>query len=768
MVKVIDAQGRPLAGVQVTFSNSGIGVTGASSSVLTDSLGNAVTTVAAPTTQTVIVNVTAGTLTTTFTVNVGTTGGGGGGGGGGLGGLFIVSGQGSVITEQQSTAVTGIPMVVQLNDATGNPSQGANIVFTFQSGSGTLLDNFGGNVGVTGTLTRSTTTCTSLSPTPCFPGQASVDFLSSTVPTFPPAFSQASITATAPDATTVTFFITTVPFNALFQAQIEIHQPARGSTIVAQAGQTVKGAIQAVVASGVAVPIPNVGLVIQNAFDPTKPAPATCAGGIPLGDAGGFITCDLVAAGTPGNYQFNIVIGSTRTIGPFFLTITPGAPTNVAILSGDKQSANSGQKVAQPLVIQVTDAAGNPSANVPMSWTVIPSASATLSGVSTSTDAQGKASAVVTFSATAAGSVQVQAKPGSLSAVTFNLTATVPIAGIQLVSGSGQSGAINSQFVAPVVVKVVDAGGKGVPGVAVAFAATNGASVGANNVVTSDSNGNASISVTAGPNAGAITVTASAGGFTSPPATLTAIPPGPANITFFNGASFQKGVISPGAIVAIQGTNLVSVQGVFSAENVLGPLPTTFQGITVTFNGILAPIFSVSNANGVQQVVVQVPYEIGSVSSMTVVITNAGGGTTTITNVAVQPYAPGIFETAIFGAKQVVAVHADGSYVTPSNPARRGENITIFLTGLGQTSPATGTNRAGAAGQNVLAPMVAGINLAGVTVVSTQLVPGLIAVYALTLTIPPDAPTGLVNINAIAYDAANNPFFAQGSVVPIQ
>jgi len=493
-----------------------------------------------------------------------------------------------------------------------------------------------------------------------------------------------------------------------------------------------------------------------------------CAGGFPLSDGTGSINCDLVVTGAPGNYQFMVVVGGTRTIGPFGLRITPGVPTNAKILSGDAQSGNPGTRLLQPLIIQVTDGAGNTSANVPVTWTVSPAGAATLSNVGNTTDSNGRASATVTFSATASGSVNVTAQAGNLTALTFSLTATIPTAGIQLVSGGGQSVLASSPFANPVVVKVVNANGAGVPGVAVTFSASNGASVGSGNVNT-DANGLASVTVTAGSNSGAIVVTAQTGGF-SVTATLTAIAPGPSNLVFLNGASFQRSM-SPGAIVAIQGTGLVqgSVVGVFSAQNVLGPLPTTFQGITVTFNGFAAPIFSVSNTNSVQQVVVQVPYEIGNASSVTVVITISGGGSTTVSNVAVQPYAPGIFETTVFGQKQAVAVHAaDGTYVTPSNPGRRGENIIIYLTGLGQTNPATGTNRAGAAGQNVLAPMVAGINLAGTTVVSTQLVPGLLGVYALTLTIPSDAPTGMINVGAIEYDAAGNPYFAQGSAIPIQ
>src|SRR5256885_13475631 len=70
--------------------------------------------------------------------------------------------------------------------------------------------------------------------------------------------------------------------------------------------------------------------------------------------------------------------------------------------------------------------------------------------------------------------MQVQAKAGSLPVLTFNLTATVPAASIQLVSGGGQSVLTGSQFPHPVVVKVVNSNGQGLAGIPVAFSASNG------------------------------------------------------------------------------------------------------------------------------------------------------------------------------------------------------------------------------------------------------------------------------------------------------
>ena len=191
---------------------------------------------------------------------------------------------------------------------------------------------------------------------------------------------------------------------------------------------------------------------------------------------------------------------------------------------------------------------------------------------------------------------------------TFTYTIAVPVSGIAATSGNNQTVAESMAFASPLVVTVTDANGNPVAGITVTFSASNGAVLSTSSATTG-TNGQASTTVTAGPAAGTITVTASAPGGLITSFTLTATPPGPSNITFLNGASFQPG-IAPGAIAVINGTNLLpGFSGLYNALGIVGPLPTSITtgalaGLSITFNGVAAPIFYASNQNGQEQVAV--------------------------------------------------------------------------------------------------------------------------------------------------------------------
>jgi uncharacterized protein (TIGR03437 family) len=209
------------------------------------------------------------------------------------------------------------------------------------------------------------------------------------------------------------------------------------------------------------------------------------------------------------------------------------------------------------------------------------------------------------------------------------------------------------------------------------------------------------------------------------------------------------------------------VQGLVEANNIIGPLQTTLAGVSVTFNNVAAPIYYVLNSNGKEQVTVQVPFEVqpGSVS---VVINGAGGGSATV-NATVKAFAPGGFTTTYGNQTVGVAQRPDGSYVSPTNPARRTENIRFYVTGLGQVTPATATGQAGVPGQKVNAPIVVALNNSGVPLISAEYAPGLVGVYAVTLQVPIDAATGPAQLFAmIVYDSQNNQYWLQTVPIPIQ
>ena len=547
--------------------------------------------------------------------------------------------------------------------------------------------------------------------------------------------------------------------------------PQIGAPISGQVNQILPGALQYQVVSNTGYGIPGVGvnLSTQNlnpGISPTAHCNDPNGTGV-LSDGTGRITCDLVIGPRVGRANIIANVGYAINMTPFTLIVSPGAPATVNPIQGNNQSGLPGQTLPKTLLVQVTDAGGNILIGTPVTWQVVTPGTATLSQVISATDSNGHASAVVTLG-NIAGPFQVTATAGTAS-TTFNLATVVASFGIQQISGDGQSAVINTAFTSPLVIEVTDSAGAGLPGAIVNFQVTSGSATVGTPTATTGDNGQASTTVQAGSTAGPITITATTATFTVT-FTLTARLPGPTNLAILNGASFQAGTgISPGGIAIVAGNGLLpGVQGLVMANNIIGPLPTTLQGVTITFNGVAAPIYYVMNSEGVEQVAVQVPFETLPATDVAVVVTASSGTPATI-SVPVKPFAPGIFTTTSGGQTFAVAQRPDGSYVSPTNPAQLGENITLYVTGLGQVSPAALTGNAGIPGQAVNAPLLLGLNNSGVPLISANYVQGLTGVYAVTLHVPADTATGPAQpLAVIAYDSAGNLYFSQGISIPVQ
>jgi uncharacterized protein (TIGR03437 family) len=756
VVRVLDNNGNALSGVTVTWATN-IGTASASpNSSTTGTDGYAVTYITGPPTSgPFTVTATAGTSnkTAAYTITVST----GGGGGPTTAGMSIVAGQGQIVFENNNTGIPGFgsPLIVQVNDANGKPIPGAAVTFTVTQGPGSVTE-LGSQPGTVPNSIVVTTDST---------GEATADFLSSTIGQNGLGYASTTITASSPGAGNVTFYMTTTPQGAA--AQIRLLTPGPGGILTGAAGSTITGGVVVQVVSIAGVPIPNVGVTIGGGTGNSAPN-ATCnnpTGNGLLTDANGNASCDVVLNGSVGTGTFYANVGYFQNSPNFIIQITTGPPGIVKILQGNNQSGVPGQKLPAALVVQITDTFGNILSGVPVTWSVVTPGTVTLSSIISTSDSSGAASAIATLG-TVAGNAQVKVTAGKVSA-TFTLTVNIPAAGLQKVSGDAQTTLIGTAFPAPLVVSVVDAGGNPVQGATVTFQVTGGATLGSASTTTG-ANGQASTTVTAGATSGAIVVTATSAGF-SATFNLTARLPGPTNVTFANAASFVPGPVAPGEIVIIGGTGIApGVQGLVSAYNIIGEPQPALAGISITFNGVTAPIYYVSTTAGQpDQVAVQVPFETQA-GTASVVINSAGGGSGTV-NVQVQPFAPGIFQTTVGGQQIAVAVRSDGSYVSPANPAHSGETIQIFATGLGQTSPALATGSAGAPGQSVVGSVIVGLNNAGVPLISAVPASGMVGVYVLTFQVPIGTQTGSAQpLAVIAFDTAGTAYFAQGIGIPIQ
>lgn len=211
-----------------------------------------------------------------------------------------------------------------------------------------------------------------------------------------------------------------------------------------------------------------------------------------------------------------------------------------------------------------------------------------------------------------------------------------------------------------------------------------------------------------------------------------------------HGASFARppAPMAQGLLATIFGASLIAPGGPAQAAAGEVPLPTELAGVRVTVNGIPAPLIFVSGA----QMNLQIPVE-----------TEPGIATLRISNgeeeiqipVRVAETSPGLF---FYGAGHsdyaAIVTHGDGSLVTPANPARPGETVVFWSTGLGLTNPPvpTGHPSPGAAGEELARPIDAEISLlvAGfpATIHFVGRTPGFVGLTQINATIPLDAPLG--------------------------
>ena len=211
-------------------------------------------------------------------------------------------------------------------------------------------------------------------------------------------------------------------------------------------------------------------------------------------------------------------------------------------------------------------------------------------------------------------------------------------------------------------------------------------------------------------------------------------------VSVVNSASFRAATdpipaIAPGSIVSVFGTGLAGT----TQSAVSTPVPKVLLDTVVSFNNVPAPLFYVSP----NQINAQVPFELPP-GGVTVEVRRPSSSVVRQT-ITLAPAAPGIFTTNQRETGPGVIVHAaDFSLVTESVPARPGEFVSIFCTGLGELKSRVDAGIAAPypPPETVLTPEVrVGNILANVSF--SGLAPGFVGLYQVNVQVPMGTPTGI-------------------------
>ena len=673
--------------------------------------------------------------------------------------ISIVSGNGQLVCPScLPNPQTFSPMVVQVNASNGSPSANTSVTWT---------------VTQTGVPNSSTVNKTNSAGQASFTPSVNANLLGQVI--------YLQITATAGGSSVQ--FVANVIVPPLGQTPLISLQlvPQALPALNGTAGQTSTTAIQVIANSWIA---PLVGVQVRlvpttGAGQPSVSC-ATQAGqqaGTVLTNSTGTATCTPVFGGQLGSGTYYLYVGGNYGyFGPAQVTVAAGPAGLITIQSGNNQNVNPGVQTPRALTAQVTDLGGNPSNGATVQWTVT-SGTAKLSNTVNTSSAAGIVSTYVTPTA---GPVQVTVALTSNTSVkaTFTVNVNIVVTGIQAESGTPQSAIEGAVFADPLVAQVVY-NTQPVSGATVNFVVTSGPiSLSTTSAVT-DANGQAQVTANAGPTPGPAVVTASvtASGQTfSTTFNLTVMPPSPTISSVVNAAGFQSQYISPCSLATIFGTRLATgIQGVVTAF--IAP-QTQVANVSITFGGIPAPILSVANVNNLEQVSVQVPCEV--TPSLLPVVATVNGQSSAPFDVTVLPISPGIFQATdpSDGKLRAVLVRPDGSFVSVLNPARRGEMIRMFVTGLGQTTPGLFTDEFDPLVQDsdgnwvpellpVEASVVVGINNSGVLVTSARYAAGMVGVYEVDFQVPSDTQPGNNAPFAIGVYQGTGLIYGNPSMIPI-
>jgi uncharacterized protein (TIGR03437 family) len=212
----------------------------------------------------------------------------------------------------------------------------------------------------------------------------------------------------------------------------------------------------------------------------------------------------------------------------------------------------------------------------------------------------------------------------------------------------------------------------------------------------------------------------------------------PPMITSVVNAADYGSDIAPGGLISVFGTQLSPIN-MASAEI---PLPTALANSCLSVNGLPVPILFVSPG----QVNAQMPFQ--AIGNVTLVL-HTPGGTSDNYNLVILPNAPSVFLATVGQETNIPTVvrNDDNELVTASHPIHRQSNtdLVIYLTGLGQTSPAVVSGQPSPTNPLALTLLQPTVTLGGVQLplLYAGLAPGLVGVDQINVSVPFNVPEGM-------------------------
>jgi uncharacterized protein (TIGR03437 family) len=193
--------------------------------------------------------------------------------------------------------------------------------------------------------------------------------------------------------------------------------------------------------------------------------------------------------------------------------------------------------------------------------------------------------------------------------------------------------------------------------------------------------------------------------------------------------------VSAGQIISMFGSNLLgsNVPASGRADATMLPLPQQLGPANTTVNacGSNIPLFSAFPG----QINAQLPFECPATGSTPMSVT-VGGQTTASQTVNLAPASPGIFTLNATGLGAGAILHADNSLISAASPAKAGEQVMIFCTGLGATNPLVVTGRAAMGANMTVNPVSVTIGGGNATVVHSGLAAGFVGLYQINAIVP--------------------------------